>query len=306
MVVLEVRKKLVTASCDVTNQKHLAELAVYFNALGEQILALSWYNKSMEKGYPAEVLKPVFPTQADIKAKDTYERGMAAYNAKKWEEARDLFDSLRKNYPDSSIVMQVGYGELGKLVKACDEKMEEELQAPKDTEKKPVDVQAAKQIKLTFGQDADFDYIQSESGKWTLSDNALMGTGDKCMARIKATSPVYLTGTVRFQQMNAAISITLGENKMMLNLPGKSIYFIDTDKTRKEVKFDFQINTWYPFEIVVDQANKKVHFKIHTVSSEGVCDIVHNDIVFFVDQSNTVFFDNIGLKAHEIPLAIVP
>jgi hypothetical protein len=306
MVKPDIRKKLVTSSCDLKNQKHLAELAVYFNALGEKTMALSWFNQSKTRGYPVDVLKPVFPTPADLKAQNLYDKAMVAYNKKEWETARDLFTELRKDYADSAVVIQKGYDELGKLITSCEEKMVEVVEEPKDKEKTVVEVTAAKQLKLTFGQDSDFDYIQCESGKWTVSDNALMGAGNKCLARIKATKPVLVSGTVRFQRTNSAISITLGENKMMLNLPNKSVFFIDTDKTRKEVKFDFEINTWYQFEIKIDQTNKKVHFKLHNVTSEGVCDVTENDIVFFVDQDNTVYFDNIGLKAQEIPLAVVP
>ena len=127
-------QKLVTESCNIRVGSDLAEMAVFFSATGDKLSALAWLTRSAGQGYDVTLIKPVFHTPEDIEAEKLYTEGIAAYKAKKWSEASNTLFKLLQDHAGSSIVIQVGYDEIDKIIKKCEETIAHEQETEKKEE----------------------------------------------------------------------------------------------------------------------------------------------------------------------------
>jgi len=316
LVEKDVRKKLVSSACDINNPTHLAQLAVFFLAAAEPKMAITWYARSGAKGYDTEKLAAVFPSQNDFEAEELYLKASALFKkGEQKNECLELLTKLQNEYSGSPAAV-MHRKEIKRMTESLSREPEKEpeddtpVPEPEpDTEKPDIpakDTLKLKRLTLTFEEASDRACIHSEAGEWTIEQGVLVGSrkaggGAGCMARILLTEPYYLSGRLKFRDTGSAVTLQLGETRIIADLTTGTLFFEDANKERKRRPFEFKANTWYEFKMSIDREKKKVSFSFGTQQSEGSCDIISNDVIFLSDQENTMYLDDLDMRMKERP-----
>lgn len=316
MVGQEVITKFVTAACDITKASHLAQLAVFFQAAGDRKMATAWFVRSKNRGYDTETLAAAFPTQKDIEADTLYRDAVSLFKKGDIAECLNILTKLSNEYSDTSAVLvnaeeiQEIKDAIARQIREKEERENKEKKGEEGEEKH--DPRNLKKLDLAFENKSDMDYITVESGVWNIEEGILVGkrkagAAGRCMARIMVTGPYLFSGKIKFGTLNSAVALRAGDTRITADLTTNALFFEDTDKARKRMPFEFKADLWYEFSISVDRDRKKVKFVFGGVPYTGTCEVMSNDVVFYSDQENTIYMDNITIRMEERPTgAIIP
>ncbi|MFH1706661.1 MAG: protein kinase [Planctomycetota bacterium] len=297
-------RDMAAKTCDLQNGEHLAQLALFTAAWADTDLALTWLSRSQAKGFDVEAIRLLFDTRADAEAEALYRQGLAAFEANNWSAAVTAFSRLVNDFSDSAVMLKVGRDKVNEMIKTAQDRtrpQDDTKRRPPGETPGPAAVTPVTDLQLHFHKPEDMKFITIESGIWCIEDETLAGRNDtrargNFAVRIAAVEPVRISGKVRFEMAAAAISVQMGETRLMLNIAENRVYFFDALKTRKEMNYACAINQWHDFEIRIDRAAKKVHWRVGAASATGECDMFGNDIVLMVDQENRVFFDDLAIS----------
>lgn len=309
----DVLMEIARQACNINNGTHMAELAVVYLATGNSPQAVTWLKRGSAKGYATEVLSSVFPTKEDREAEIIFKEALEAINDQEWDKARGILQKLLADYSETSVVIAKGHDSFAEMIKKCEENLtdieerqqhdeKQKREKEKEEEKKKAQALKGDEINLNFFKFSDIRYIQAGSGIWRIEDQVLAGKNEpgksrSFYAKIEAKEPFFIEGKIKFKEINAAVSITVGETKMQLDIANNVVYYFDSLKTRRRLDVQFNVNRWYDFQISIDRQGKDVLFVFAGTHSQGTCDVFSDGIELLCDQENTIYFDDLKIRA---------